>query len=50
MVYRSTENWDSLSPNKQERLKKHWNKEIHNFNNAIDDRIAELKERGDYDE
>lgn len=41
--------WDSLSPLKQEGLKKHWNKEIKNFNTSIDERIKELKNRGDYD-
>lgn len=44
------EDWKSLSSIKQEGLKKHWNKEIRNFNNSIDDRVAELKERGDFDE
>ncbi|MGN1112419.1 MAG: hypothetical protein ACI4RP_04365 [Acutalibacteraceae bacterium] len=31
-------------------LIKHWKKEIRNAQNSIDDRIAELKNRGDYDE
>lgn len=31
-------------------LIKHWNKEIRNFNQSINDRIKELKDRGDYDE
>lgn len=44
------EYWQSLSSMKQEGLKRHWNKEIRNFNNSIDDRVAELKERGDFDE
>ena len=44
------EDWDSLPAMKQEGLKRHWNKEINNFNTSIDDRIAELKERGDYNE
>ena len=44
------EDWQSLSSMKQEGLKRHWNKEIRNFNNSIDDRVAELKERGDFDE
>ena len=34
----------------QEGLKRHWNKEIRNFRQSIQDRIDELKERGDYDE
>lgn len=44
------EDWQSLSSMKQEGLKRHWNKEIRNFNNSIDDRVAELKGRGDFDE
>ena len=44
------EDWQSLSSMKQEGLKRHCNKEIRNFNNSIDDRVAELKERGDFDE
>ena len=44
------EDWQSLSSMKQEGLKRQWNKEIRNFNNSIDDRVAELKERGDFDE
>lgn len=42
--------WDSLDPRMQEGLKRHWNKEIRNFNQSIHDRIDELKVRGDYDE
>ena len=42
--------WDSLDPRMQEGLKRHWNKEIRNFNQSIHDRIDELKARGDYDE
>lgn len=44
------EDWDSLSSLKQEGLKKHWKKEIDNFNTSINDRVTELKERGDFDE
>lgn len=42
--------WDEMHPRRQEGLKKHWNKEIRNFNQSIQDRIDELKARGDYDE
>ncbi|MDD7740679.1 MAG: minor capsid protein [Lachnospiraceae bacterium] len=42
--------WDSLDPRMQEGLKRHWNKEIRNFNQSIQDRVEELKVRGDYDE
>lgn len=42
--------WDSKSENEKNGLIKHWNKEIRNFNNSIQDRIDELKRRGDYDE
>lgn len=43
-------NWDELPKVQQNGLIRHWNKEIRNFNTSIDDRIAELKERGDFDE
>ena len=42
-------NWDTKDVREQNGLKKHWQKEINNFQKAIDNRIAELKERGDYD-
>lgn len=42
--------WDKKDIREQNGLKKHWQKEINNFQTSIDDRIAELKERGDYDE
>ena len=42
--------WDNLSENRRKGLIRHWEKEIRNFNKSIDDRITELKERGDYDE
>lgn len=42
--------WESLDPRMQEGLKRHWNKEIRNFNQSIQDRIDELKVRGDYDD
>ena len=40
--------WDDKMTCEQEGLKRHWKKEIRNFNQAIQDRIDELKERGDY--
>lgn len=42
--------WDTMDIRKQNGLKKHWQREIDNFQTNIDDRIVELKERGDYDE
>lgn len=42
--------WDTYDRRYQEGLKRHWNKEIRNFRQSIQDRIDELKERGDYDE
>ena len=43
-------NWDSLSQVRKDGLKKHWQKEIRNFNQAIQDRVDELKKRGDYND
>ncbi len=42
--------WNEKSRWEQEGLKKHWKKEIRNFNQSIQDRIDELKARGDYDD
>lgn len=42
--------WDEKHDREQEGLKRHWQKEIRNFDQAIEDRISELKERGDYDD
>ena len=42
--------WDSFSEQKKNGLVRHWNKEISNFKKSINDRIDELKRRGDYDE
>lgn len=42
--------WDKKLSCEQEGLKRHWKKEIRNFNQSIQDRIEELKERGDYDD
>lgn len=42
--------WDSFDVRRQEGLKRHWGKEIRNFETSIKDRVDELKARGDYDE
>ena len=42
--------WDTMDIRRQNGLKKHWQKEIDTFQTNIADRIAELKERGEYDE
>ena len=42
--------WANKDVREQDGLKKHWQKEIRNFQTSIDDRVAELKKRGDYDE
>lgn len=42
--------WDTYDERKKQGLKKHWQKEINNFNESINNRIEELKKRGDYDE
>lgn len=44
------DNWDTLDIREQNGMKKHWQKEIDTFQTNIEDRIAELKERGEYDE
>ncbi len=41
--------WDEKPVESREGLKKHWQKEIRNFRQSIQDRVDELKERGDYD-
>ncbi len=42
--------WNEKSIEEQEGLKRHWNKEIRNFKLSIQDRVAELQKRGDYDD
>lgn len=42
--------WNDKDVREQEGLKKHWKKEIRTFQQSIDDRVDELKKRGDYDE
>ena len=42
--------WDKNSELEKMGAIKHWEKEVRNFQQSIDDRIAELKNRGDYNE
>lgn len=42
--------WDNYSEQKKNGLIRHWKKEIRNFEESIQNRIDELKKRGDYDE
>lgn len=42
--------WDSLDIREQNGIKKRWNKEIITYSNSINERIEELKKRGDYDD
>mgnify|MGYP001114899057 CR=1 FL=1 len=42
--------WNSYSEQKKAGLIRHWNKEINNFRESIQNRIDELKKRGEYDE
>lgn len=42
--------WESKDVREQNGLMKHWQKEISNFQESIDNRIDELKKRGEYDE
>lgn len=42
--------WDGLPEREKEGLIFHWEKEIRNFKIAIENRIDEFKERGDFDE
>lgn len=44
------DDWHTYSRMHQDGLKRHWQKEINNFQRSIDDRVAELKERGENDE
>lgn len=43
-------NWSDKDIREKEGLKRHWQKEIRNFKQSINDRVEELKKRGDYDE
>lgn len=42
--------WDSYSEQKKAGLIRHWKKEISNFEGSIQNRIDELKKRGEYNE
>lgn len=42
--------WNNYDERKRQGLKKHWQKEISNFEESIENRIRELKKRGDYNE
>ena len=42
--------WDELTEVRRNGLIRHWNKEIRNFQTSINDRVTELKERGDFNE
>lgn len=44
------QNWDACPKREQEGLIRHWRKEIRNFRSSINERIEELKKRGDYRE
>lgn len=42
--------WDEIDPREQAGTLRHWQKEIKNAKQSMDDRIAELRRRGEYDE
>lgn len=42
--------WDEMDERMKAGLKRHWEKEISNFQKSVESRIAELKRRGEYDE
>lgn len=42
--------WHEKSAEEQAGLKRHWKREIRNFETSIRDRVDELKKRGDYDD
>lgn len=42
--------WNEKEKWEQEGLIRHWKKEIRNFNQSIQDRVDELKKRGDYND
>lgn len=43
-------NWDALDQRKKDGMIRHWQKEMDNFQESIENRIHELKERGEYNE
>lgn len=48
--YEHAPDWDNLSEKEKQGLRKHWNKEIRNLTQQIEERKRVLKERGDYEE
>jgi hypothetical protein len=40
--------WDSLTETHQAALKRHWRKEIRNFQESIENRKEELRKRGEW--
>ena len=42
--------WNEMDERMKAGLKRHWEKEISNFQQSVESRIAELKRRGEYDE
>ncbi|MGN1132963.1 MAG: hypothetical protein ACI4RN_00760 [Oscillospiraceae bacterium] len=46
--YEHCHEWDNYEERKKNGLIRHWKKEISNFEKSIEDRIKELKKRGDY--
>ena len=43
------ESWDSLTETHKEALKRHWRKEIRNFQESIESRKEELGKRGEWE-
>ena len=43
-------NWGAMNEKARNGLLKHWNKEINNFYESIENRIEELKKRGEWNE
>ena len=46
----AVDDWNADSEQQKKGTIKHWQKEIRNFQENINDRIEELKKRGDWDE
>lgn len=44
------DDWENYNERRKQGLIKHWQKEINNFEKSIQNRVDELKKRGDYDE
>lgn len=42
--------WDTKDVREQNGIVRSWNKEIRNYSNSIEERIAELIKRGDYND